>query len=181
MIASSHISQSISIGRRQRVCRRWNSIAENTGSSNNVVYFSKLKRPTVAVFPRSRHNNNSIDVIVDGSAFDSIDEVHTSENIVHYGKTHGGFEYPLKLEIFNHIRSEPRPSCKTDNIYYVAIVQTDVFEQSRVSEDLIPSGFEFYMAQYNPMLAMFTCDWRDDVKIDSVIFGPALIREMLKL
>lgn len=182
---SSLTCRSNSIVRRpNRNGRRFNV----TNNGTDIVYFSKLKSANVVVLPRSRSNTsgrdiNSIDMIVDGSAFKSIDDVQKSENIIPYGRTHSGFEYPLKLEIFNHIRSEPRPLlCKTEPIYYVAIVQTDLFiQESEVAEHLIPKGYKFYLIQYNPILTMFTCDWRDDLAIESVIFGPKLIEEMLNL
>lgn len=125
-------------------------------------------------------NASSIDLIVDGSAFKRLSDIHSSDNIFYYGSSHG-YEYPVKMEIFRHIRSEPLVRyMAAEPIYYVAVVQTDMTNNVVCVSGAIPRGYRFYVATYNPTVRK-TCDWRDEISIRPVIFGPKLLDEILSL
>lgn len=173
-------------GRRSNGCVR--AKAGHRSDEVNTVTFSRIKFPKVTMMPkdvestrRVNQERSTIEAIVDGSAFKYPRDVfHSSDNIYYYGESHG-YEYPVKVEIFRHVRTQHlNRYTATEPIYFAAFVQTHATNESVCAPGVIPLGYRFFLAMYNPT-APSTCDWRDEINLHSAVFGPELLAEIFRM
>lgn len=159
---------------------RKKSIAREVRAAKDgqVVMFSRVKEPKVAIFPRdftpmliSGSVQNATDTIVDGTAFHVPGKIVTGEYFCitvkkdmarQLGKTEALGEV-LKMEMFKSVRDKTWNV--VDPIYYVAVVQPDNDEYVYV-HDL--EGIEYYLASY--------CDGHFTFR--RAILGPGLLHEL---
>lgn len=117
--------------------------------------------------------------IVDGTAFTTTYQSYFNDRSRDVLENYGyefGYEYPLRAEIFKHARNERTTKYVNARqpVYYVAALRflTTDFQQwslGRMHEH------KYYLASYH---RSNTCDWRDDLSIQEVVFGPRLLSEL---
>ena len=143
------------------------------------VKYARLKLPRMMTIPSEpSSHSNGVKTIVDGTAFSTTHHSYfNSRNqgmLEDYGYEYG-YEFPLKAEIFKHARSDKTVKyVAVQPVYYVAalkMLNTDfkAWSSGRIHE------YKYYLASYH---RSHTCDWRDDISIQQVVFGPKLLSEL---
>ena len=118
--------------------------------------------------------------IVDGTAFTTTYHSYLNDRSQDVLEDYGyefGYEYPLRAEIFKHARNErtTRYVNATQPVYYVAALRFLTTDFAQWSSAGRMHEYKYYLASYH---RSNTCDWRDDLSIREVIFGPRLLSEL---
>ena len=125
----------------------------------SIVMYSRVKSPNVAVFPGNTCDSckNSVDVIVDGSAFKISGKNAPSEyfNVMVHSQLECGFSRALEKKISWALR-DVNPS---EPIYYVAVLQLNY---------LHVDVLEYYLV----------CYLGGSLTFKRAVFGPRLLEEL---
>lgn len=141
------------------------------------VKYARLKLPRMLTI-RTEQSGSGVGVIVDGTAFSTTYHSYFNNRDQGILEDYGyefGYEFPLKAEIFKHARSDKTVKyVAVQPVYYVAalkMLNTDfkAWSLGQIHE------YKYYLAAYHKSN---TCDWRDDISIQQVIFGPKLLSEL---
>ena len=153
------------LGQRPLKC----SYSPSKQSPDVKVRFARLQLPrTMSVTTTGLSGrNNGVKTIVDGTAFTTT--YHAYQNVLEDSVYDFSLEYPLRAAIFKHARNDKTTKyVAAQPIFYVAALKM-------LNTD---SGYKFYLASY---CRSYTCDWRDDLLIQRVVFGPTLLDEVRRL
>ena len=128
------------------------------------VKYARLKLPRMISIPI---RNRGVKTIVDGTAFSTTYHSYFNHILEDDGYEFG-YELPLKAEIFKHARNDKTTKyVAVQPVYYVAAL------------NLLNTDFKaYYLASYQ---LSNTCDWKDDLSIEEVKFGPTLLSELRRL
>lgn len=146
------------------------------------VKYARLKLPRMISLPSEKDVTNGLSTIVDGTAFtvsyQSYINTSTNDILEDYGNSFG-YEYPLRAEIFKHARNDRTTKYVniTKPVYYVAVVKKFNTNFKQWSSGILHE-YKYFLASYH---RCNTCDWRDDLSIQEVIFGPILLSEIRRL
>lgn len=150
------------------------------------VRFARLKFPRFISTTTERHPGEvGIQTIVDGKAFSSTYNAYFTsfENDKKVSFNHAlnsdlykiQYEYPLRAEIFKHARNDARIKyVATQPVYYVATLKLIEHEHQHAHAQ----GYESFLATYYRDSSR---EWRDELAIEPVIFGPQLSAELSSL
>ncbi len=134
------------------------------------VKYARLKLPRMMSIPTEQRQSiriSGVKTIVDGTAFSTTYHSYFNHILEDDGYEFG-YEFPLKAEIFKHARNDKTTKyVAVQPVYYVAALK------------LLNTDFKaYYLASYQ---LSNTCNWRDDLSIEEVKFGPTLLSELRRL
>ena len=153
------------------------SCSNSSSKRNKVVKvnFARLKLPKMVSMPSEITGHDiGVKTIVDGTAFSTTYHAYCKNGNQEYKL---GFEYPLRAEIFKHARNDRAIDfVAAQPVYYVAAL--DLFDADFQELRSGQIDKHTYLLSYSRST---TCDWRDNLSIEQVIFGPNLISELRML